>query len=282
MSSEKTEKEELVDAVDAEDVSSVDDFIRELEAKEKDLHISSDLVIEVGESSVEHDNIHDSFISTLEFEARKSEKAEKQSVKADQDDDELDEAFIDSLENEGGLEHQLEEMMKERDELMDALRRQKIDFENYRTRTERDRSNTFKSILGGLAVQILPVIDNLERALDTFGDPDDVSETEVKKFIEGIVLVSHQMNEVLVEMGVERIPAVGKDFDPNLHEAVDCVPTNEVPPKTVVEELIRGYKIGERVIRPSMVKVSEALFEDASGNDDSPPEASDDAEQPAE
>ncbi|HUF03828.1 MAG TPA: nucleotide exchange factor GrpE [Aridibacter sp.] len=276
MSSEKTEKEELVDAIDVEDISSVDDFIKELEAKEKDLHISSDLVIEVGDSSVEHDNIHDSFISTLEFEARKCKKAEEKG------DDELDEAFIDSLEKQGGLEHQLEELMKERDDLMDALRRQKIDFENYRSRTERDRSNTFKSILGGLAVQILPVIDNLERALDTFDDSDDVSETEVKKFIEGIILVSHQMNEVLVEMGVEPIPAVGKDFDPTLHEAVDCVPTSEVPPKTVVEELIRGYKIGERVIRPSMVKVSEATYEDPHDEDDSPPEASKDAEQPAE
>lgn len=276
MSSEKTEKEELVDAIDADDVSSVDDFIRELEAKEKDLHISSDLVIEVGDSSVEHDNIHDSFISTLEFEAHKAVKAEKK------DDDELDEAFIESLEREGGPEHQIEELMKERDDLMDALRRQKIDFENYRGRTERDRSNTFKSILGGLATQILPVIDNLERALDTFGEPDEISETEVRKFIEGIVLVSHQMNEVLIEMGVEPISAMGKDFDPNLHEAVDLVPTSEVPPKTVVEELLRGYKIGDRVIRPSMVKVSEAPPEGSPEKNDSPPEASTDAENPSE
>ncbi|MCO6509785.1 MAG: nucleotide exchange factor GrpE [Aridibacter famidurans] len=276
MSSEKTEKEELVDAIDADDVSSVDDFIRELEAKEKDLHISSDLVIEVGDSSVEHDNIHDSFISTLEFEARKAVKAEKK------DDDELDEAFIESLEREGGPEHQIEELMKERDDLMDALRRQKIDFENYRGRTERDRSNTFKSILGGLATQILPVIDNLERALDAFGEPDEISETEVRKFIEGIVLVSHQMNEVLIEMGVEPISAMGKVFDPNLHEAVDLVPTSEVPPKTVVEELLRGYKIGDRVIRPSMVKVSEAPYDGSPEKDDSPSEASTDADNPSE
>ncbi|QQS41113.1 MAG: nucleotide exchange factor GrpE [Acidobacteriota bacterium] len=277
MSSEKTEKEELVDTIDADDVSSVDDFIRELEAKEKDLHISSDLVIEVGESSVEHDNIHDSFISTLEFEARKSVKTDRK-----EDDDELDEAFIESLEREGGPEHQIEELIKERDDLMDALRRQKIDFENYRSRTERDRSNTFKSILGGLATQILPVIDNLERALDTFGEPEEISETEVKKFIEGIVLVSHQMNEVLIEMGVEPIPAIGQDFDPNLHEAVDLVPTSEVPPKTVVEELLRGYKIGDRVIRPSMVKVSEAPYDGSPEKDDSPPEASTDADKPSE
>lgn len=272
MSSEKTSNEELVDSIDADDVESVDDFIRELEAKEKDLHISSDFAIEVGDSSVEHDNIHDSFVSTGEFELRKPEEPEEA------DDDEIDEELLEKLENQDPLAAQLEELMNERDELMDALRRQKIDFENYRSRTERDRSNTFKSILGGLAVQILPVIDNLERALDTFKDPEEATETEVAKFIEGIVLVSHQMSEVLMEMGVEPIPSIGKEFDPTLHEAVDCVPTSEVPPKTVVEELLRGYRIGEKVIRPSMVKVSETPFGSDSETKDSPSDASDDAE----
>ncbi|REJ77720.1 MAG: nucleotide exchange factor GrpE [Acidobacteria bacterium] len=277
MSSEKTSNEEVVDSIDAEDVDSVDDFIRELEAKEKDLHISSDLVIEVGESSVEHDNIHDSFISTDEFEFKKpekndkpaaEEKAEKPVPPADDDDD--------------SLEGQIEELMNERDSLMDTLRRQKIDFENYRSRTERDRSNTFKSILGGLAVQILPVIDNLDRALDAFGDPDEVGKTEVNRFIEGIVLVSHQLNEVLSEMGVEPIPSVGESFDPTFHEAVDCVPSADVPPKTVIEELIRGYKIGEKVIRPSMVKVSEAPYEPEAETKESSSESSGEPDEPAE
>jgi len=252
MSSNHISKEELVDSIDADEISSVDDFIRELEEKEKDLHISSDLVIEVGESSVEHDNIHDSFLSSFEFYESSSEDGESE---APEDRVNTQEA---KAEEDDGLLQQIDELIAERDDLMDALRRQKIDFENYRNRTDRDRSSTFRSILSGMALQILPVLDNLERALDSVSDSEDLGREEVSRFVEGIVLVNHQMNEVLIEMGIEPISAVGDPFDPRLHEAVDCVPSDSHPHNTVVEELVRGYMIGDRVIRPSMVMVSES------------------------
>jgi len=150
---------------------------------------------------------------------------------------------------------------------MDALRRHKLDFENYKGRTERDRENTYKNILSGIASQILPIIDNLERALDSTVAGDGSGEQDLGTFLEGVVLVNQQMNDVLADMGVEPIRALGETFDPSFHDAVDCVVTDHVPPKTIVEELARGYRINDRVVRPSMVKVSEAP-----PNGGSPPE----------
>lgn len=251
MSSENNSNEELVDAIEADDMPSVDDFIKELEEKEKDLKISSDMVIEVGESSVEHENIRDSFVSTVSF--KKSEAPGKDARKSG------DVAVPDDRrDGQSQLEEQVEELIAERDDLVSALRRHKIDFENYRNRTERDRSGTFKSILGGLAQQILPILDNLDRAINAYGDENGFSEQEARRFFEGIVLVNQQINEVLVDMGVQPIIALGQPFDPNWHEAVDCVPDPDVPPMTVVEELLKGYRIEDSVVRASMVKVSEA------------------------
>lgn len=278
MSSDTTSNEELVDSIDAEEMPSVDDFIKELEAKERDLQISSDLVIEVGESSVEHNNIHDSFVSTS-FAAFPTEKQDAEDEEGEDEREELRKlgSKVDSAEYQ--LQEQVEELMAERDELMDALRRQRIDFENYRSRTERDRDHTFKNLLSGIAGQILPVIDNLERALDATVESEGSEQIDFSTFLEGVVLVNQQMNEVLADLGVEPIRAKGKAFDPNFHDAVDCVVTDHVPPKTVIEELSRGYRIGERVVRPSMVRVSEA----PDHAEDIPPEdETDPHEEPAE
>lgn len=240
-----------MESIDADELSSVDDFIRELEEKEKDLHISSDLVIEVGESSVEYDNIIDSFIgSDSEEEAAPTKELEPKmpagkTEKGPPDDKEV-----------AKLKKQIDELISERDELVSSVRRQKIDFENFRGRAERDRKDTFRNILSNLALQILPVIDNLDRALENITQHEKFEENEVQRFIEGIVLVSQQMNEVLNEMGVRPISSLGESFDPEVHEAVDCVPVKDAPPNTVIEELLRGYSIDERVIRPAMVRVS--------------------------
>ena len=259
MSSEKTSNEELVNAIDGDGMPSVDDFIRELEAKERDLHISSDLVIEVGDSSVEHDNIHDSFVASASFHAVPTAEEDE----SDEEEERKLREFSDTVNtSEAHFRAQIEELMSERDGLMDALRRQKIDFENYRSRTERDREDTYKNILSGIAARILPIVDNLERALDSTVAEDGSGEQDFGTFLEGVVLVNQQMNDVLADMGVEPIRALGESFDPNFHDAVDCVVTDHVPPKTIVEELARGYKINDRVVRPSMVKVSEALPED--------------------
>lgn len=272
MSSEKTTNEELVDSIDAENMPSVDDFIKELEAKERDLHISSDLVIEVGDSSVEHENIHDSFVTSDSFSAAPIEEEED----AEEGEQRLRDLASKAESVEAQLRDQIEELMAERDELMDALRRQKIDFENFRSRTNRDRENTYKNILSGIAGQILPIIDNLERALDLSVGGEDSADHDPAKFLEGMVLVSQQMSDVLADMGVVPIRALGETFDPTFHDAVDCVMTDHVPPNTIVEELARGYKINDRVVRPSMVKVSEAASDSGEPNE----ESSSDSQEP--
>jgi molecular chaperone GrpE len=103
---------------------------------------------------------------------------------------------------------------------------------------------------------MLPVLDNLNRALDSASNFSDEKLQDFQQFFEGIMLVGRQLNEVLEEMGVQPIAAVGESFDPHYHEAVATETTDEVPPYTITEELLRGYRIDDKVIRASMVKVS--------------------------
>ncbi|MEZ5308434.1 MAG: nucleotide exchange factor GrpE [Pyrinomonadaceae bacterium] len=232
--------------IDESPDNSVDEFIRQLEEREKDLDISSDLVIEVGESEVEHDNIHDSFVAPIEKVEKKkeTEPGAKQAAEPPM-------LHSDRL--------KLEHLESERNDLRESLRRQQRDFDNYRQRTERERHETYKNVLANLAGQMLPVLDNLNRALDAAGDIDSQSEApEIKVFFEGIVLVNQQLNEVLAGMGVQPIISVGAPFDPNVHEAVASEESDEHPPQTVIFELLRGYRLDDRVIRASMVKVSAA------------------------
>ncbi len=255
----ETSKDELTE-VDEDNASSVDEFIKQLEEREKDLDISSDLVIEVGDSEVKEDNIHDSFIAQPEFALPIQAKEEAKP----QPKVEIPGTVPSKHENE-----EVEALKAERDEFRETLLRQKRDFDNYRQRTERERKAMFRNILGSLATQMLPVLDNLNRALDATVESESQAEgQDLKVFFDGIVLVNQQLNEVLTGMGVQPIPSVGEPFDPNIHEAVASEETDEFPPKTVIQELLRGYRIDEKVIRASMVKVSAAKQETSESNDE--------------
>jgi molecular chaperone GrpE len=122
---------------------------------------------------------------------------------------------------------------------------------------ERERRETFQSQLGNLATQMLPALDNLNRAVDFAMDMPDEQRVEIRQFFDGIALVNQQVNEVLAGMGVQPIPTVGEEFDPNLHEAVATEETEEFEPNSISAELLRGYRIGDRVIRHSMVRVAQ-------------------------
>ncbi len=262
MNSKDTSNEDFLENLEVDEKTpSVDDFIKELEAKEKYLDISADLVIEVGDSDVEHDNIHDSFVSQ---NLSKNDSFENLS-----DDDFASLLSGNRVNKDNGvaLQEQVTKLTNENNELKESLKRRQRDFDNYRGRVERERNETFKNILSSLAAQILPVLDNMNRALDSATEVEKNSgQKDFQTFLEGIVLVNQQLNEVFVEMGVQPIPAIGKPFDPKIHEAVANVETDEYPHETVVEELLRGYRIDERIIRASMVKVSSAK------NSQSPPE----------
>lgn len=141
-------------------------------------------------------------------------------------------------------------------EAQDALARRQADFENYRKRVERERNETYNRVVGELARKLLPVVDNLARALDAERSVEASESNEFRHFLNGVELIGKQLAEVLESFGVEPIAAVGQRFDPHVHEAVVTEPSAEHEPDTVLEELARGYRIGDRLLRPSMVKVA--------------------------
>jgi len=240
--------QELSEESEDKNTLSIDEFFRQLEAKEKDLDISSELVIEINDDS-EADEIPEFVKQDILAPASEARVASGD--------------FASNVEEFSGLENklanlqsQISKLETERTEMFEITRRRHTDFESYKKRTERERSETFRNQLGNLATQMLPVLDNLNRALDSVSLYPNERREEFQQFFEGIMLVSQQLGEVLEEMGVQPINAVGETFDPHFHEAVATEHTDEFPPYTIVEELLRGYRIDDKVIRPSMVKVS--------------------------
>ncbi|HLQ97973.1 MAG TPA: nucleotide exchange factor GrpE [Candidatus Dormibacteraeota bacterium] len=149
------------------------------------------------------------------------------------------------------LKEELEQIKKERDEAADRTLRVQAEFENFKKRTQRERiaERTYKS--QDLVNELLPALDNFERALAV--EPTE----ETKSILEGITMVYNQLNDALKTENVEVIETVGKEFDPNLHHAVMQVEDENYESNIVIEELQKGYILKERVIRPAMVKVNK-------------------------
>lgn len=243
---------DLPEESETDNTLSIDEFFKQLEAKEKDLEISSDLVIEVDESDIDGQDISDFLQMDLSAAPNKPEP-----IKAASPDNPLREPINSELQKEIlNLQTHINRLENERFELVKLSRRRQNDFENYKSRIERERRETFRDQLSNLAIQMLPVVDNLTRALDSTAHRQEEYSRDIQQFFEGINLVSQQLNEILVEMGIQPIPACGEPFDPHYHEAVATEITDEVPAQTITTELLRGYRIGDKVIRPSMVKVA--------------------------
>lgn len=147
-------------------------------------------------------------------------------------------------------------------EAQEAVARRQADFENYRKRIERDRAEAHNRVVAEAARKLLPVVDNLTRALDAERSVEAKESKEFKHFLHGVELISKQLNEVLESFGVQPIAAVGERFDPHIHEAVVTEASAEYEPDTVIEELARGYRIGDRLLRPAMVKVAARAGDD--------------------
>ena len=147
-------------------------------------------------------------------------------------------------------------------EAQEAVARRQADFENYRKRIERDRGEAHNRVVAEAARKLLPVVDNLTRALDSERSLEASESKEFKHFLHGVELISKQLNEVLESFGVQPIAAVGERFDPHIHEAVVTEATDEYEPDTVIDELARGYRIGDRLLRPAMVKVAARPSDD--------------------
>ena len=151
---------------------------------------------------------------------------------------------------------ELKRLQGELAEAKDAAARRQADFENYRKRVERDRGETHTRIVGDVARKLLPVLDNLTRALDAERSIENRESKEFRHSLHGIELISKQLNDVLESFGITAVEAVGKRFDPHIHEAVVTEPSDQYEPDTVTEEITRGYRLGDRLLRPSMVKVA--------------------------
>lgn len=143
---------------------------------------------------------------------------------------------------------ELAQVIAERDQYLDGMKRLKAEFDNYRKRAERDRHAQAASVEQELIKSLLPVLDNLERAVVALDQAGDVST--------GVDMVRVQLGDVLAGRGLAKIDAEGAQFDPHLHEAVATVPMSESAPGTVVEVVQTGYTLGETVIRPSTVVVA--------------------------
>lgn len=141
-------------------------------------------------------------------------------------------------------------------EAREALARRQADFENYRKRIERERGEAYHRVVADVARKLLPVLDNLWRALEAERSVEASESKEFRHFLHGVELINKQLNEVLEAFGVQRITAVGERFDPHIHEAVVTEASDEHEPDTVIAEMARGYRIGDRLLRPTMVKVS--------------------------
>ena len=141
-------------------------------------------------------------------------------------------------------------------EAQEAVARRQADFDNYRKRIERERGEAYNRVVAEVTRKLLPVLDNLNRALDAERSVETSESPEFRHFLHGVELIGKQLNEVLESFGVQPIPAVGERFDPHIHEAVVTESSDEHEPDTVIAELARGYRIGDRLLRPAMVKVS--------------------------
>jgi molecular chaperone GrpE len=149
-------------------------------------------------------------------------------------------------------QEKIQELEAKLEEAENRILRLQADFENFRRRTRLDREAAEKYRAQSLVTDILPVLDNFERALKVEADDE-----KSKSILQGMEMIYRQLLDALKKEGVEAIECVGMQFDPHLHHAVMQVEDSEYESNIVVEELQKGYKLKDRVIRPSMVKVSQ-------------------------
>jgi len=144
---------------------------------------------------------------------------------------------------------ELQKIRAERDTLLDRLARLQAEFENARKRAAREQQE-FRDFATADAIKaLLPAIDSFERALST-------PASQANEFRNGVELIYKQLQDALSKLGVRPVPAQGQHFDPHVHEAIEMVETSAVPDQQVIDELQRGYKLKERLLRPAMVRVA--------------------------
>lgn len=148
----------------------------------------------------------------------------------------------------------LKEKAAKADDHWERLLRQTADFDNYKKRAARERQEAIKYANESLLQKLIPIIDNFEMAMSAVSSADGGSADSIKK---GVEMIHGQFKSTLAEAGLEEIDAAGKNFDPNFHEAVSQKETAEVPDGQVVQQIRKGYKLRDRLLRPATVIVAK-------------------------
>jgi molecular chaperone GrpE len=146
------------------------------------------------------------------------------------------------------LKAEYEQLKAERDQLVDRVARTQAEFENARKRAEREKQEYRDFAVGNVVEQFLPVLDNFELALKATGSTEQLRS--------GVELIVKQMEEILRQLQVLPVATVGVEFDPRHHEALGTIERDDLPDQHVAEEVRRGYKLRERLLRPALVRVA--------------------------
>ena len=191
-------------------------------------------------------------------ETEKIDAAEKVSeevstyAKDSEDGDDSEEDETEVSDREPTLEERAADAETKYKEMQDRYLRLNAEFDNYKKRMMRENSDRLKYFNMELIKELLPSVDNLERAISHAGDEN----SDLENMIEGLQMVYKGMQEAFGKFGVSEIESIGKEFDPNCHQAVGMIESQEVPENHVVEECLKGYYLHDRIIRPTMVRVS--------------------------
>lgn len=184
---------------------------------------------EVKEETVETEVVEEAEATEEKAETKEAKKADKKKAKADKKN---------------------EAMQAKIDELEDRVKRQMAEFENFRKRTDKEKAMMFETGAKSVIEKILPVVDNFERGLATIPEDDENS-----PFANGMKMIYKQMMDELEKLGVKPIEAVGQEFDPNFHNAVMQMESEEYESGVVAQEMLKGYTYHDTVVRHSMVAV---------------------------
>jgi molecular chaperone GrpE len=206
----------------------------------------------------------------IENEGEKPEPAE--------DDDVVfpEEESDDNSESAEEPEQELTDVEKaraERDRMREQLLRIAADFDNFRKRSRKEIEEVRRRTIEDTLREVLPIVDNLERAVEAMNDASDV-----EAVADGVRMVLRGFDEIANRLGLKRVPGVGSQFDPTCHDAMQQEATNEHEPGTIVSEVVPGYYLGDRLLRPAMVVVAVP----SAKTDEQEPDASSTNGQPTE
>jgi molecular chaperone GrpE len=196
-------------------------------------------------------------------------KASQEQAESPRDSEEVEETGLEAVEtnvdtSEKQLEDEVVRLTNELEDVRDLVRRKHAEFENYRKRIERERGDFVNHAGAELVGEILPVLDNLERALEA----PDVGTDD--RFREGIEIVHRQFRDILIKAGLNEVEALGLDFDPHVHEAVGRVETKDHREGEILEVYQKGYFFKDRLLRPALVNVAQRPQTESEEDDHSP------------